>query len=182
MFITSLRGGKAFAAGQKIRELNSRISKLRTISDKQKAKIPAVTIIKQSTENMNNVKSEKYSISPNVIEEKCLSSQRFRTLFNFERIERSKNVSDRLHKYDGKRYAVKKKKIHNILEIDEKVLALAERIRISAPEKFYKQTFQNIPYFNKKAIFTIRKQNIDKKMKKNIKIYQKDSKELNYLH
>ena len=68
MFITSLRGGKAFAAGQKIRELNSRISKLRTISDKQKAKIPAVTIIKQSTENMNNVKSEKYSISPNVIE------------------------------------------------------------------------------------------------------------------
>ena len=182
MFITSLRRGKAFAAGQKIRELNSRISKLRTISDKQKAKMPAVTIIKQSTENMNNVKSEKYSISPNVIEEKCLSSQRFRTLFNFERIERSKNVSDRLHKYDRKRYTVKKKKIHNILEIDEKVLALAERIRKSAPEKFYKQTFQNIPYFNKKAIFTIRKQNIDKKMKKNIKIYQKDSKELNYLH
>ena len=182
IFTTSLSGGKAFAAEQKIRELKSRISTLRGISDKQKAKIPAVTIIKQSTENMNNVKSEKYSISPNVIEEKCLSSQRFRTLFNFERIERSKNVSDRLHKYDRKRYTVKKKKIHNILEIDEKVLALAERIRKSAPEKFYKQTFQNIPYFNKKAIFTIRKQNIDKKMKKNIKIYQKDSKELNYLH
>ena len=141
-----------------------------------------MTIIKQSTENINNVKSEKYSISPNVIEEKFLSSQRFRTLFNFERIERSKNVLDRLRKYSRKRYAVKKKKIHNSLEIDEKVLALAERIKKLVPEKFYKQTFQNIPYFNKKTVFTIRKQNIDKKMKKNIKIYQKDSKELNYLH
>ena len=141
-----------------------------------------MTIIKQSTENINNVKSEKYSISPNVIEEKFLSSQRFRTLFNFERIERSKNVLDRLRKYGRKRYAVKKKKIHNSLEIDEKVLALAERIKKLVPEKFYKQTFQNIPYFNKKTVFTIRKQNIDKKMKKNIKIYQKDSKELNYLH
>ena len=43
----------------KIRELKSRISKLRAISDKQKAKITAVTIIKQSAENMNNVKNEK---------------------------------------------------------------------------------------------------------------------------
>ena len=52
-----------------------------------------VTIIKQSAKNMNNVKSEKYGISPNVNEEeeeKSLSSQRFRTLFNFKRIERSK--------------------------------------------------------------------------------------------
>ena len=92
----SLSGRKAFAAEQKIRELKSRISTLRAISDKQKAKIPAVTIIKQSAENMNSVKSEKYGINSNVIEEESLSSQRFRTLFNFKRIERSKNVSDRL--------------------------------------------------------------------------------------
>ena len=96
IFTTSLSGGKAFSAEQKIRELKSRISTVRGISDKQKAKIPAVTIIKQSAENMNNVKSEKYGISSNVIEEKSLSSQRFRTLFSFKRIERSKNVSDRL--------------------------------------------------------------------------------------
>ena len=37
-FTTSLRGGKVFAAEQEIRELKSRISKLRAISDKQKAK------------------------------------------------------------------------------------------------------------------------------------------------
>ena len=55
-FTNSLREGKAFAAEPKIRELKSRMSKLRLISDKQKAKIPAVTITKQSDENMNNVK------------------------------------------------------------------------------------------------------------------------------
>ena len=109
MFTCSLREGKAFAAEQKIRELKSRILQLRATSDKQKAKKPTVTIIKQSAENMNNVKSEKYSTNPNVIKEKSLSSQRFRKLFNFERIERSKNASDRLDKYDRKKYAVKKK-------------------------------------------------------------------------
>ena len=129
MFTTSLRGGKAFAAEQKIRELKSRISKLRAISDKQKAKIPAVTIIKHSAENMNNVRSKKYGMSPNVIEEKSLSSQRFRTLFNFKRIERLKNVPDRLDKYHTKIYAAGKEKLHNSLEIGEKVLVIAKRIK-----------------------------------------------------
>ena len=68
MFTTSLREGKTFAVEQKIKELKSRISKVKAISDKNKAKIPAVTIIKQSAVNMNDEKSEKYGISPNDIE------------------------------------------------------------------------------------------------------------------
>ena len=67
MFTTSIRDGKAFAAEQKIRELKSRIAKLKAISNKNKAKIPPTTIIRKSAENMNNVKSEKYGISPNNI-------------------------------------------------------------------------------------------------------------------
>ena len=58
MFTTSISGGKAFAAEQKIRELKSRIAKLKAISDKNKAKIPPTTIIRQSDENMNDVKSK----------------------------------------------------------------------------------------------------------------------------
>ena len=46
-------------------KLKSRIAKLKGISDKIKAKISPATIIKQSAENMNNVKSKKYGISPN---------------------------------------------------------------------------------------------------------------------
>ena len=65
-----------------------------------------MTIVKPSAENMNIVKSKKHSISPNVIEEKSLPSEKFRMLFNFKKIERF--------------------------------------------VKFYKQTVQNIPHFNKK--------------------------------
>ena len=88
-------------------------------------------MIEQSAKNMNNVKSEKYGISPNVNEdeEKSLSNQRFRTLFNFKRIDRSKNVSGRLDKYSRKNYIAKKKKLCNKLDVGEKVLVLAEKIK-----------------------------------------------------
>ena len=44
------------------------------------------------------------------------------------------------------------------MNINEKVLVLAEMIRKkSAPGKFYKQSVQNISYFNKENIFFIRK-------------------------
>ena len=39
---------------------------------------------------MNNVVNEKYGISPNDIEKKSLSSKKFKTLFNFHRIECTK--------------------------------------------------------------------------------------------
>ena len=68
MFTTSIRGGKTFALKQKIRELKSRIAKLKAIFDKNKAKIPPTSIIRQSAENMNDIKSEKYGISPNDVE------------------------------------------------------------------------------------------------------------------
>ena len=49
------------------------------------------------------------------------------------------------------------------LNIGEKVYVLAERIKKkSAPGKFYKESLQNISYFNKDTVFTIRKkQTID---------------------
>ena len=63
------------------------------------------------------------------------------------------------------KYAAKKRKLRENLNIGEKVLILAKRIKKrSAPGKFYKEAVQNISYFNKKMIFTIRnKQKIDKK-------------------
>ena len=60
---------------------------------------------------------------------------------------------------------IKKERERENLDVGEKVLVLDERIKKkSAPGKFYKQTIQNISYFNKKTVFTIRhKQKIDKK-------------------
>ena len=56
MFTTSLRGGKLFAAVQKIRELKTRIAKLNV----RKLKISPAKIIERSTLNMNLMKSRKY--------------------------------------------------------------------------------------------------------------------------
>ena len=83
MFITAVRGGKAFAAEQKIRELKTRISKLNA----QKLKISPKKIIEVSTANMNLKKSTKYGLSPEEIERRSLSSERFKTVFNMYRIE-----------------------------------------------------------------------------------------------
>ena len=95
---------------------------------------------------------------------KSLSSERFRTLFNFHRIEHTKKLHDRQDRYGKKKYGAKRKKLRENLDIDKKVLVLAERIRKkSAPGKFYKQSVQNIAYFNKRQRYVIRtKQKIDK--------------------
>ena len=57
-----------------------------------------------------------------------------------------------------KKYSKKRKKLRDDLFIGERVYVLAGRIKQkSAPGKFYKQSVQNISYFNKDTIFTVRK-------------------------
>ena len=160
MFATSVRGGKAFAAEQKIRKVKTRILKLNA----QKLKMTHTKIVLGSAENINNVQREKYGLTPKEIEKKSISNERFRAIFNIHWIERTKLVHDRLNRYNKKKYDRKKKKLRENLNINKKVLVLAERIRKkSAPGKFYKQSVQNISYFNKeKIIFNRKKQKTDK--------------------
>lgn len=57
------------------------------------------------------------------------------------RIEKTKLTHEKLKRYDDKKYNRKKKKLRESLNINKKVLILAERIRKkSAPGKFYKQS------------------------------------------
>ena len=79
-------------------------------------------------------------------------------------IERTKLIHDRLNRYDKKKYDRKKKKLRENLNINKKVLVLAERIRKkSALGKFQKQSVQTISYFSKEKVFFIRKkQKLDK--------------------
>ena len=104
MFSTSLRGGKAFAAEQKIRELKTRISKLKG----QKLKITPKKIIEISTKNMNIQPSKKYGLSPKEVESRALKSERFRTLYNMHRIEKTGKL--KLEWTDLTKKILKKKK------------------------------------------------------------------------
>ena len=105
MFTTSIRGGKAFAAEQKIRELKTRVGKLKI----QKLKISSPKIILKSAANMNNLLNEKYGLPPEEIETRSLSDERFRALFNFHRIEKTRQVHERLNRCDKKMQVQKKK-------------------------------------------------------------------------
>ena len=141
MFTTSVGGVKTFAAEQKIRELKTRISKL----DVQKLKISPAKIISNSAIYMNNVPSEKYGLTPEEIEKKIISNERFRTTFNMHRTERTKLIHNNLNRYYQKKYDRKKKKMRENLNIKENVLVLAERIRkASVLVKFYKQSVRSI--------------------------------------
>ena len=68
MFTSSVRGGKAFAAEQKIREFKTRVSKLNA----QKMKVSPAKIVQNSMLNMNLMKSVKYGLSLEEIEMKSL--------------------------------------------------------------------------------------------------------------
>ena len=88
MFTSSVRGGKAFAAEKKIRELKTRMSKLNA----QKLKISPVKIVQNSTLNMNLMKSTKYGLSPEEIEKRSLAGERFKTVFNMHQIEKTQRL------------------------------------------------------------------------------------------
>ena len=152
---TSVRGGKAFAAEQKIRGLKARISKLNA----QKLKNYPTKIILNLAINKNNDPSKKYRLTPEKNrKKKCISNETFKRIFNRHWTERTKLIHDRLNSYDKKKYDRKKKKSRENLNINKKVLLLAERIRKkSTLGKFYKKSVRNISYFNKEKVFFIRK-------------------------
>ena len=149
-----------FAAEQKIRELKTRAAKLNI----QKLKLSPIKKILKSAANMNSVISKKYGLSPEEVETRSLSDEKFRALFNFHRIEKTRQVHERLNRYNKKKYRCKKKKVTDKLNIGEKVLVLAERIKKTpAPGKFYKLLVQNITYFNGDEIFNEKKKNYKNK-------------------
>ena len=161
MFSTNIRGGKAFAAEQKIRELKKILFKTKNVYKRSKKKINSKKIIEKAIENMNKINSEKYGLPPEIIEKKTLSDNVFKEIFDFYRMVKVSKAVDRYERYNEKVDERQKKKLRQPLEIDEKVLILAERIKKKdAPGILFKSTTQNVPFFNKKEIFKIRKYNL----------------------
>ena len=104
-----------------------------------------------STANMNIRPSKKYGFSPEEVEKRSLESERFRTVYNMHRLEKTRKLNLRQGRYDKKKYDRKRKKIREKLNIGEKVYILAERIKKkSAPGKFFKHSVKNISYYSTK--------------------------------
>ena len=157
MFSTRVRGGKAFAAEQKIREFKKLLVKVKTLYKKTKIKFKPNELIKKATMNMNKTKTAKYQIEPEYVERKSLEDDNFREKFYFYRIEKVSKNNERI-----KRYMIKKdenkRKLRDPLNIGEKVLVLSERIKKKdASGKLYRPTTQNKSFFNKNKIFIVKK-------------------------
>ena len=158
MFSARLRGGKAFAAEQKIRELKKVIFKTKKAYNLTKKKINSKKIIEQSVKNLNKINSEKYGLPPEVIEKKTLENDVFKEVYDFYRLVKVSKDVNRYERYNERIDKKQKRKLREPLNIDEKVLVLAERIKKKdAPKFLFKSTTENIPFFNKKEIFKISK-------------------------
>ena len=158
MFSSRIRGGKAFAAEQKIRELKKVIFKTKNAYKLSKKKINSKKIIEKSVQNLNKINSEKYGLPPEVIEKKTLANDVFREVYDFYRLVKVTKNANRYERYNEKLDRKQKNKLREPLNINEKVLVLAERIKKKdAPNFLFKSTTENIPFFNKKEIFKISK-------------------------
>ena len=157
MFHTKVRGGKAFAAEQKIRELKKLLLKTKRFTKGQGEKLKPNKVIKNVVENLNKIPSAKYDIPPETVEKNTLNSEFNREMFDFLRIKKVDNNKFRNEKYN-RRKDRRQKKLRNPLYLDEKVLVLAERLKKKdAPSKLFKSSTDNTPFYNREKIFTIYK-------------------------
>ena len=145
MFTTSLRGGKAFAAVQKIKEFRKILLRSKRMEKYSKKCIKPNDLIKKATFYLNNVKSVTYRFTPEQIEEKSLNKEtgkEFTEIYDFHRLIKVKKNKDRIQTHNLK--IDRKKCLRSLLEIGEKVFVLLQRLKKKdAPAKFYKYSTEN---------------------------------------
>ena len=160
MFHTKIRGGKAFAAEQKIGQFKKLLLKGKRLQKESKQRLKPLQLIANVTKNMNNIKSTKYGVPPDVVERESLNPKYgdyFKEIFDFLRVRKIGTNQARNLKYDLKKDR-RKKQLRSPLNLEEQVLVLAERIRKKdAPGFLFKASTENRPFFNREHIFTIYK-------------------------
>ena len=107
---------------------------------------------------MNETISIKYQLVPETIEKRSLNpndGKYFQEAYDFMRIRKIENNQMRNDRYDQKNDR-RKRTLRDPLNLDEKVLVLAERLKKKdAPGNLYKASTDNILSFNRNHIFTI---------------------------
>ena len=162
MFSLRVRGGKAYAAEQKIRELKKLLfksKKTHKASNSSKHFNPK-KLIRKATANMNNVRSQKYGYPSKAVEENAVKSEKFREIYNVYRLFKVREHAERYACTDAKKDKTLRRRLREPLKVGKQVLALAERLKKKkdAPKVHtYKPTTEKISFFNRKQIFMVRK-------------------------
>ena len=89
MFHTKARGGKAFAAEQKIRGFKKKLLRSKRFEKFRKKRIKPNYLIKKAAQNMNGAIATIYQLVPETIEKRSLNpndGQYFQEIYDFMRI------------------------------------------------------------------------------------------------
>ena len=101
MFSTKIRGGKAFAAEQKIREFKEILFRSKRLHKSTKtSRLDAKKLIRNAVQNMNNTNSQKYELAPNTMENKSLENKDFREIYDFHRMVKVSKSAERYNRND----------------------------------------------------------------------------------
>ena len=155
---------------EKLLQLNRKLENLKKIlfrskklhkanrSSSGKKRFDSKKTIKKAADNMNKTNSEKYGLPPETIEKRTLSDDVFREVYDFHRIVKVSKDADRYKRYELRQDKKFKRKLREPLLVGEKVLVLAERLKKKdAPGLLFKSTTENIPFFNRKETFIVRR-------------------------
>ena len=102
MFHMRLRGGKAFAAEQKIREFKKLLLREKRLEKQAGRRLRPNELIKKVTKHMNDTISTKYELAPETIEKRSLDSndsKYFQEIYDFMRLRKIENNQSRNNKY-----------------------------------------------------------------------------------
>ena len=158
MFTTKNRGGKAYAAEQKIREFKKILFKIKKTYNRLKKILNSAKLIKKTVQDMNNTKSIKYGFEPELVERQTLTDENFKERYDFHRLNQITKAFKRYKQHDLTVDFKRKKKLRDPLTIGERVLILASRLKKKdAPGVLYKSTTENKPFFSKKQVYIVKK-------------------------
>ena len=157
MFTTKNRGGKAYAAEQKIREFKKILFKIKKTYKRLKKILNSAKLIKKTVQDMNNTKSIKYGFEPELVERQTLTDENFKERYDFHRLNQITKAFKRYKQHDLTVDFKRKKKLRDPLTIGERVLILASRLKKKdAPGVLYKSTTENKSFFSKKQVYVVK--------------------------
>ena len=153
-------GWKSVCCEQKVRLFKKLLLRGKRLEKQYGRRLKALDLIRKVTQHMNNVNSAKCELAPETIEKRSLDpndGEYFQEIYDFMRLRKIGTNQLRNEEYNEK-IDGRKRKLRSPLNLDEKVLVLAETLKKKdAPGSLYKASTENIPFFNRDRIFTIYK-------------------------
>ena len=157
MFHTKIRGGKAFAAEQKIREFKKILQKSKRMHESTSTKrTEPKKIIQSATNNLNSIASQKYGVLPNFVEENAQQDEKFCKIYDIYRLVKVQKYAKRYKLNEIRQNDKKHKKIREPLAVGEKVFVLPERLKKEdAPGIFYRAQLRINHFLTERRYFLL---------------------------